>query len=187
MCLYGFPWGCEVEPRPEGVNDDCINLAVVHQYTWTGKCCYPGAPAEMQVGRLKKRLEGYSAAVVGDNHQGFLVEGKCNVFNCGGFMPRKSDERDYKPRFGLLMSDGSVTEVPFDTTRDKWADMQAAATVDEVLDVAGLIGELESLGVDALDFFEAVEQFIASRKPSAGVRKLVRKALDGGRECAAAR
>jgi len=182
LALWSFPWGFEIEPvcMP---NPEYIHLAVVHRYIWVNNCKYPGAPEEAKVGVFKKQLEGYNAAVFGDNHKGFLaVAGKCEVLNCGGLMSRKSDERNYQPHYGLLFDDGTIERVPLDISQDKWVDPEdVTALVDESLNMGGLISELEHLGGDTLNFIEVLTRYVEKNKISPEVGRLIADALDKGR------
>jgi len=183
--LWSFPWGFDVIPSPYEKENGEVKLAVIHKYVWTTeRTCYPGAPAEQNLAGLKKQLEGYDAAVFGDNHKGFLTKsGDCDVLNCGGFIPRKSDERNYKPRFGLLFDDGHIDQVMLDTSKDRWIDPEdVSKLIDEPMNLTGLIDEFESLGADALDFAEALIRTMERNGTDADVRAKVVQALERGRE-----
>lgn len=185
LWVWAFPWGFEVKPGEEEEDTGVVKLAVIHRYVWSSeKNKYPGAPDESSLAVLKSNLVGYDAAVFGDNHKGFLTRaGKCNVVNCGGFMARKQDEREYHPSYSLLYEDGLITRVPFDRTHDKWVDPEdLAKMVDEPLNLAAMLGELQMLGQDALDFVEILNRHLEKEGISEPVRKLVTQALDKGRE-----
>lgn len=186
--VVGFPWGREIKALKMGEDfpkDSCLLVSVCHRYIWTTeKTCYPGAPAEQNLAVLKKQLEGYDAAVFGDNHKGFLTQsGKCNVLNCGGFMPRKSDERTYKPRVGLLTDDGEIDQVFLDISKDKWIDPEdEAELICRQFDLSGLVGDFENLGADALDFADALVRMMDKNGTDESVRQKVVAALQKGRE-----
>jgi hypothetical protein len=183
IVFWPYPWGFELKPINRIAGS--VNLAVVHRYVWTNdKNCFPGAPQEANLAGLKDKLIGYDAAVFGDNHKGFAAKsGSCNVLNCGGFMARKSDERDYTPSFGLLKDDGTIERIFFDVSKDRWIDLKdEAALIDEQLNLSGLIGELEHLGCDALNFAEVLERYLDKEKVDESVRRLVIQALEKGRE-----
>lgn len=182
--IYPVAWGFDIWNCKEHQSSEVCLLAA-HRYVWLNeRTCYPGAPPEQNIAVLKKQLQGYDAAVFGDNHKGFLTQtGNCNVLNCGTFIPRKSDERDYKPRFGLLMDDGTIEVVYLDTTRDKWIDPDdCIAEPSDDVDIEGLIGRLRSLGADSLDFRDAVRRHMESTGTPGDVRTIVENALDGGLE-----
>jgi predicted phosphodiesterase len=182
--IYPAAWGFDIWKCKEHQPSE-ICLLVAHRYVWMNeRTCYPGAPKEQHLAVLKKQLEGYDAAVFGDNHKGFLAQsGNCSVLNCGGFMPRKSDERSYKPRVGLLMSDGEIDQVFLDTSKDRWIDLEdEAELIDRQFDLSGLVGEFESLGADALDFEDALIRMMEKNGTDESVRQKVVAALQKGRE-----
>lgn len=75
LALHGFPWGTPITPLREK-DEDFIHLAVIHQYAHKGKSTsYPGAPADCHVKHLLKQLDGFDAAVFGDNHIHWLRNG----------------------------------------------------------------------------------------------------------------
>ncbi len=113
---------------------------------------------------------------------------KTRILNCGGFMSRKSDERDYRPRYGLLYSNGEIVEQMLDTSQDKWIDQEEVnEKIDTALDISGLTAELQSLGGDALDFVEVLQRYLVAEKIDGGVKKLALQALEKGRENAQAK
>lgn len=183
IVLWPYPWGFELKSIERVAGS--INLAVVHRYVWTSdRNKYPGASDDQNLAVLKSNLAGYDAAVFGDNHKGFLTRsGACNVINCGGFMARKSDERNYKPGYGVLYSCGRIERVEFDRSKDKWVDPEdLAKQVDEPLNITGLISGLESLGAGALDFAEILNRYLDNEHVDPAVKKLVTQALEKGRE-----
>jgi hypothetical protein len=114
LCLVGFPWGVQLTnppPVPEAYKD-WVRLAVVHRYCWVSGHKFPGADESNHANEHRKRLNGFDAAVVGDNHQHFLSYGATGDFptilNCGTFFRRKRDEINYTPKVGVLYSDGTV-------------------------------------------------------------------------------
>lgn len=177
--VHGFPWGEPIglEGR-EDEPDAGLQVAVVHKYLWINGKSYPGAD---EGGHLSKcRLEGYDAAVFGDNHIGFTAKsGRCSVMNCGCLIPRKSDERKLKPQVGLLKSDGTIERHLLDASQDRWLELE------EELDTAArsqtemerFLKELGSLENDRLDFREAVVRWVDDNKVSDGVKQAVLRAL----------
>lgn len=177
--LHGFPWGFPPKPL-EDPCDIAVEVAVVHDYLWMIGKGYYGAPDEKRVKNRKGRFKGYDVAVVGDNHTPFEVTASgCRVFNCGGFMRRKADERGHRPRVGLLRADGRVTSRDLDVTHDKFLE------VGDVLKVTGGIGceafveELSSLGESAIDFASAVKKVLDRGETDPDVRKLVIRLMGG--------
>jgi hypothetical protein len=119
--------------------------------------------------------------VSGDNHSPFNVQiGKTQFWNCGTFMRRKSDERDYQPQIGMLMSDGSMKAHYLDTSQDKCLDVAEAKELEKVpdMDLSDLIEGLGQLGECALDFGEAMKQQLARNPANKRVRLILWKAME---------
>lgn len=175
--VHGFPWGAKLEPR-EPTNNGELNIALVHRYVWDSGYSYPGAPETAFVGNLKGLLKGYDVAVFGDNHKHFQRRvQKTNVWNCGGFMRRKSDEVSYSPRLGVLFSDGSIQPHFLDTTEDQLVPV-AKGEERELVDMKRFISDLEGLGEHGLDFRAAVENYMRSHELTAGAQELLQSCLD---------
>lgn len=184
LVLYGFPWGCEVTPcrKKKHLLEDRVKLAVVHAYIWTKGWRYPDAPREQRYAAYAPKLEGYDAAVFGDNHQGFLLprsdSGKyCPLLNCGTFLCRKQDERDHRPAVGLLLKDGNIRRYYLDTSEDRFIDFEGEVA-KEHLDATEFLEELAALGDQALDFAETLRRAAGDNKVSGSVRALIIKMLE---------
>lgn len=187
MQLWGFPWGIPVEPCPETAHLG-LDVAVVHKYVWSKSTCYPGAPSDSYFMKVQKQLLGFDVAVFGDNHQSFETGGKKlpsdtypKMFNCGGFMRRKSDERDYQPTVGLLHSDGSITRYKLDVSEDKFLDSGdiPQSLRDNSLGMETFIEELSALGDATIDFRDAVHRLLEREKVSPAVKRIVLTSLEG--------
>jgi hypothetical protein len=178
-CAVGFGWGMEVTPRKKTPSlDPTIQLAVVHKYCWKQGKSYPGAPEENNVSAFKKQLKGYDAAVFGDNHKGFVATaGDCNVINTGGFIRRKSDEMEYRPRVGILYSDGTIKCKFLDTSEDQFHEPEAERAEVEFNMKDFLIG-LEELGEHGLNFREAVENHLRTEDICDRTKGIILSSLD---------
>lgn len=174
--VHTFQWGEKITPCPS--NTKGVHLAIAHQYVWTEGHSYPGAPEEAQVSGLKKCLKGYTAAAFGDNHKGFLscIDG-CWVFNCGGFMRRKIDERNYDPTVGLLGSCGQIFPWMLNTTEDRIVDPIEDTLGVDSLDVREFLMEMKKLKGKTFDFREAMEAAFISQKVSPPVQKIILEAM----------
>lgn len=174
--VYGFPWGREIEP-PD-YNYTSKNLAVVHSFIWTDDYGYPGAPTDALVNSFRKKLEGYSAAVFGDNHKGFLVDGgKPYILNCGTFFRRKSDEIDYRPSVGVLHRSGKIVRHFLDTDSECIEKVEDRSEGERAPSFDEFIKQLSGLAADPLSFVEALDRVMG--KCSDGVRRVLQEALDG--------
>jgi hypothetical protein len=63
---------------PQKPNSLCTQVALVHDYIWTKKTGYVGAPEENKLENYKKRLTDYDIAVFGDGHHPWMYNPKEN-------------------------------------------------------------------------------------------------------------
>ena len=180
VAVFGFGWGQDIcSPKQQNhPDDDSMKVTLIHQYVWVDGKGFPGAPDTGRVSNLKKQLTGYDVAVTGDNHQDFQgLSGNCLVFNCGGFIRRKSDEIARRPRVGLLYADGTIESHKLDTSKDVFHE----GVVDRPelpIDMKSFVDGLKELGEQGLNFQEAVEQHLAKGDYSPEVRQIIKQALE---------
>jgi hypothetical protein len=174
----GHPWGTPVKPIKEAPNG-IINLAVVHDYIWSGKHKYKNAPEEKRVSKRLDNFTGYDALVFGDNHKGFLTG---QVLNCGTFFRRKSDEKSYDPMVGLLHSDGFIERHYLQYCQDdKFVDVDEALEIlEKGVEFAELIEDLGKLGEKGVDFITSVMNFLDTNGIGKRVRKVILESLENG-------
>jgi len=179
LALYGFPYGCKIEPRTK-TKDDVIRIAIAHEY-----CCieghnYPQAPDESYLRMNKERLVGYNVIMFGDNHKGFMhpINQNSTVFNCGSLMRRKSDEVDYKPQVGILFDSGRVKPYHLDTSEDKYLEVQEGIDEKTSLDMKTFVEELEKLGETDLDFQEVMKEYLEKNRINDAVCKIILRAME---------
>lgn len=211
LALYSFPWGIPLQPPLPAPG--LVPVLIGHQYVWSDGCGgFPGAPEAGKLENLMPILGQYRAAIFGDNHQGFLqrLRGKlqgqeapadCIIFNCGGFLRRRSDERNRNAAVGVLQvslpfSEASrcrVIVVGLPNDREKWVDRPVAEPVvasREAMDA--FLGDLGGLcvGRSGMEFVEllrrrandpvALSQLDGSSEELAqAVRELLLEVLDG--------
>lgn len=183
LCLHSFPWGFPVQPlSDERIKefakefDVKVHLAVVHAYIWKAGCSYPGADENKLVANVKESLKGYTSAVFGDNHIGFLA-GK--ILNNGGLMRRKIDEIDYQPSVGILTEGGIITRHQLNCSLDVFIDREKYLDIEaEELDFSAYIEELKEIGVATLDFREELTRRMEISKTDAGVKSIILSLLD---------
>lgn len=187
--VHGFPWGVEVVPWPEEQRSaGTLHVALVHKYLWADAAGYVNAPKEGFVTSRKHPYPAYRSVVVGDNHQPWhlVYEGKApgDVFNCGGFMRRGSDEVNRpNPRCGLLYSSGHIENFSFDTSKETFVSVESFEGHDN--DLGGMetfIAELMKLQGATLDYVGALREMMDRRDVSPAVRALVVEALEHGRD-----
>lgn len=164
--VVAFPWGHEPAPFEQG--EKYTSLAVVHKYIWMNEqTSYKDAPRAAKIATVRGSLAGYSSAVFGDNHKGFLsTNGLTQVINCGGFMRRNADQLDYRPQVGLLHSSGKISTVLLDCSEDKFLNISA---IEEIANtIQGMSEYLTSLkqlmGGCGLDFRTSIERYLHDKK-----------------------
>lgn len=182
VSIHGFGWNEEVMP-PDKSFKSRLKVAVIHKYVWTHGHSYQGAPNKDHIFKMADRLKGYDVAVFGDNHKAFDLKLKTGtrVFNCGGFIRRKSDEIDSKPRVGILYDDGTIQAHYFHTPYDRFhknAAAREAKAESEAFDMTEFLTDLESLGEQAADFQEAVRRYLRKKGVPKSVRSITLRALD---------
>jgi len=163
--VLGFPPDFEIH-NPHLKENELI-VAVVHDYIWIPGHSYPDAPDDKRLGghnisqrKWNGKYYGYDVIVYGDNHKGFSKRiGETTIFNCGTLTRRKSDEIDYQPQVGLLLESGEVVSHYLDTSEDKYITA-AEVVVKETLEMGELITDLQKLGKSALDFVDAMKEYM---------------------------
>ncbi len=193
LFVHAFPWGFDIKPILRGEDNDEIHLAVCHKYIWSMNAKYEGAPEESNVTKLAKQLAGFDAAVFGDNHLGFEYDlgrmaqegkrgeslSKCFVWNNGTVMRRKIDEIKYKPRIGILMSDGTAKPHFLNTSKDAFISKSEITVLEnEGFNIRQFISDLDKLGSNDLDFREAVDQYLEKYEVSKGAIKIILSSLE---------
>ncbi len=183
--LYGFSWGEKIKP-PETKSESTLDLAVVHGFIWKGDFGHEGAQKKDHAKRWELTLDGFDAAVFGDNHKGFSVHSvlgekrQGTIFNCGSFIRRKFDELDYTPGCGLLLDTGRIERVFFDTSRDVINDRkQAARDLGEGF-MQELLDEISATDENDIDF-EQVVRTKASQMKNRRLGSLLIEYLDSFR------
>lgn len=183
---HPFPWGSEITPltREERSPESSVHLAVVHSYIWKEGCNYVGADKNQEYSGYMLKLQGYDAAVFGDNHISFSVDGAGTVntiFNGGTFFRRRTDERDHRPQVGLLHSDGKI--VPYclqSCAVDLFIDEDDTIdTSERVSEIVEAVRSLKTIGQGQVidDFVESVNHALNQLKVDDTVRKLVLDAV----------
>jgi DNA repair exonuclease SbcCD nuclease subunit len=183
LALWGYPHGWSPKLIKPRTGDRLLHIALAHEFIWTDDTGYTGAPPHKHINVRTKKLGGYDVAVYGDNHKGFAKD--CGdgpyIFNCGGFMRRKVDERGYDPRVGLLNADGSVTKHFLDTSKECFTTWtQAEEAVGELLDMKEFVAGLQDLEAsDALNFIVAIKRFLQENKVAKRVTEIILQACEG--------
>lgn len=178
--VHGFGWGQPLtSSSTEGRTRDrkLLQVALIHQYCWIEKRCYPGAPPGAHVSSFEEKLKGYDTAIFGDNHLGFANKSaRCNVLNPGGFIRRKSDEISRTPTIGMIYEDGSVELKKLDTSIDVFQD-KPEDRPEVPLDLKSFLEGLEGLGEHGLNFIEAVENHLRNDEVDPQTKKIILEAI----------
>ena len=174
--IIPFPYGKPITPIKR--SREAITIAIAHQYVWTNNYSYESAPIDLHIQHLKKQLTGYDLVIFGDNHKGFLTRlGKTIIFNCGGFMRRKSDEVNYTPMVGLLSIKDGIIPRTLDTSLDKYLEIQKGKIETESLYMEDFFKELEKLGDTPLDFTETMKQYLNKKHVNKKVQLIITQAM----------
>ena len=187
MIVYPFPYGYKVSGVERKNPDVCLHVALIHSYIWTAKTGHEGADPASRVGKWFKNLNGYDIAVFGDNHSGFLYLPKGYhsltikaMFNCGTFLRRKIDEKGYRPRAGLLHSNGTMTQHFFDCSKDKFMETSEELKSLESaleLDLSSYVREMNDLHAERMDFAKVCLRAMEKEKVSLDLRTLICRVL----------
>jgi hypothetical protein len=164
LSIHGFPFGSKLTNLTKTL-PGFLHVAVIHSYCWKGNNRLPNAVGKQHVNYFRNKLKGFHAAVVGDNHRGFLsATGELPIiYNSGGFIRRKSDEIEYQPRIGLLHSSGRITQKRLATSKDVFNSIETKFFMGgETEEANEFINELKSLGDHEVNFSEKIKQFLAA-------------------------
>ena len=176
--IYAYPFGYDIH-HPESQR---FNIAIIHKYVWIPGHSYSKAVEEDKIqGKtfIKHKWMGYDVVVYGDNHNGFQTYlGTTTIFNCGTLIRRASDEIDYKPQVGLLLSSGKVVPHYLDISKDKYLGTCDDSMIKGELDMSSFIQELEKLGDTDLNFVDAMKQLLRKKRTSPKVKEVILKAME---------
>jgi DNA repair exonuclease SbcCD nuclease subunit len=184
IVIHAFPWGRKLTPLKKGLSKDKYHIALVHDYFWMKEYKYPTAPKKHHISRYIKAIKGYHAVVFGDNHKGFKTKvNDVPVYNCGTLMRRRSDEKEYEPRIGLLCRSGKIlihkTSLRSEKLETQEEDMSGQHRISngELSDFIDGLRDAETLCVD---YVEAIEMLMKNYSVSNEVRKILLEALGRG-------
>lgn len=181
LVIHGFPWGQRI--RPFEKDSRKFHVALCHEFFWTAKHSFPGAPEEQEASAYKDRIQGWHAVAYGDNHKGFLttVNGT-HVLNCGGFMRRKTDEEHYRPHIGILCKSGRILRHHLKLSGESFtSEDEDKAEMEKILrltDMGDFISGLSELQKQSFDFIAAMEFAMEKKRVSPEVRSLIAQSLE---------
>lgn len=179
--VHSFPFGTKIIPPNRQVSDH-VNVAICHQYIWSdNRNSFTDAPRECFIGNIAEQIKGYQVACFGDNHQAFTFRlgtyksGKeftgTEVMNCGGFMCRNSDQKDYRPRIGFIYSDGTIG-IEYLQKEDKWLRRDEIDIPDNP-DLEQLMSLLEEETSTVFDYRETMEKFFIRYKTEPVLKRMI--------------
>jgi hypothetical protein len=183
LVLHGFPWLSEIKFTD---TPGRTHLAVAHKYVWMSGSGYVGAPMDARTECLQEALQGFQAAVFGDNHRPFTCKiGDCHLINPGCLIQRKVDEKSTEATVGFLYRDeeGVCQLKPYrlDTSETKWVPQVEMARDDESIseDLNVFLAKLKTLESKPFDFVETVNRYMETHSVSATVKEILIDALEG--------
>jgi hypothetical protein len=160
------------------------SMAVIHAYVWMLGHSFPGVGQDAHIQTRRQQLEGYDAAVFGDNHKGFLSHrvGKkfhrTAIFNCGTFLRRTTTEVDYRPLVGIYDKDGRISKHFLDTSADIIVATDNEAAVQQELDASGIVQEISKSADVPINFKDAVRHELDKVHAKRTVRQLTTQAME---------
>jgi len=174
--LHGFPFGKPLQPC-EYTPEETINIAVIHEYCWQERVCYPGASPDKTVESHRTRAGSYDILVFGDNH---IPHEDCSktpaIFNCGGFYRRTIDEVDYRPSVGILYSDKTIRREYIPVTEDIFIAKQESPTLDQ--NISDFVKYLANTTTNPLDVEEVVRQYVIAHDVPEPVQREISRLLE---------
>ena len=181
--LYGFPFNVKFKKchdKEEGYK----HIAIIHNYYWIKGKSYKKALESDRIFNNKEIFTSYDIVIIGDNHKSFKVKyksamHKTTIFNCGGFMRRKSDEINHKPQVGLIYNNGEIEPYTLDTSLDKFLNIDIKDNKEEEkFDMTRFIKELENLDYKIFDFREAIEIYLKKNKINKYIKQIILESME---------
>jgi hypothetical protein len=174
---YGTPVA-RAYKAPPGAKG-AYRVAIAHEYNWIAGCGHGGATPAAKITKRRKALTAFHIVAFGDNHHGFEYQlGNTTIWNCGTLMRRLAVEADYKPRLGLLLSDGSIAPHYLDTSKDRFDKLAAPDSLDTSVDVGEFLSTLGNLTHNPLDYCGAIRRYLDTTDVHDGVRRVLLEAIE---------
>jgi predicted phosphodiesterase len=160
--VHGFPFGCPLKPCQKD-DSATMDIAIIHEYCWQGRACYPGASEDKNVEAHRANASTYDVLVFGDNHiphEDFSKDPI--VFNCGGFYRRTIDEVDYRPSVGILYSDKTIRREYVPVDEDVFVARQESPVLDQ--NISDFVKYLANTTTNPLDVEEVIRHYIVTHE-----------------------
>jgi len=175
MAVDAYWWGDNIVRMRKDISRLPF-LSVIHAYCWmANKRDVSVASKSNSMPVWRRRFEGSSVVLFGDNHKGFMSEtSKPVIFNAGTLMRRRIDEKNYAPMVGILWSNGKVEPHYLDISLDRFSfgDVKEEAE-SALIGMEGFMDDLRELGEKALDFRKTIEKVLRSEGVSKGARTVI--------------
>ena len=161
-CVYGFPFGSEIE-EPSLFNEK-KNIALIHTLVYKDKLPFPGCVG-YEAQEIMDLLPGFDLIVTGDNHQTFtLRDGDRILVNPGSLKRDDADQVKHKPCVFLWFAEANTIKkvyVPIEqgVISREHIDVQAAR--EKRLDA--FIEKLGSQVTHGVDFLKNLEAAVAKQ------------------------
>lgn len=187
LWVMGFPYGTSLNVKEQVLGS--VTLAICHKFCWKSSRDTPKPLQDVNnnvhTHALKLDKLGFTSAVFGDNHIPFNwnpspdIKKLKGIFNNGTFMIRNSNERDYKPRVGLLMSDSTIEEHFLDTSADKYSEIEDPLGLLETdVPFEDFLNVLGGLSGSMSDFKEQCKTFCKVHDVPDSVTKVMTRILE---------
>lgn len=183
--IWGFGWNDGIfSIDKDNAIEDFLDIALVHKYVWQNRENNHAKVSESQhISRLAKKMRGFDIIVTGDNHCGFHALTKPQIWNCGSLMARHSDQRDYRPRVGLLYSTGEIGTHYLSTFQDKWLDeKELVKKVADMTNLPELVDEFKKLAGKSMDFLMELQRVMRDEGLGEDIKEVLIRAIQRAKE-----
>lgn len=176
-------------------------LLCAHQYVHAcGNHGHPstkvGDDSDVYACEFEDALRGYAAAVFGDNHDPFEAaiaypDYDLLVYNHGCFIRRTIKEREYRPEYGVLRLNGTITRhTVLAADDDKWHDGETEykppallskeqwETLDKMAETGDFVKAVKDLTADkSIDIVSAVNRLLGEARLSKAAKREILELL----------
>lgn len=183
LVVHGYPWGTVPEGMKLKTGRKSIHIALIHAFCWSSKIKnkLPTALKNKSSNVTSFNLEGFDAVLFGDNHIQFTTEvNGCQILNHGCLIQRSINERNDRPKIGVLYSDKTIELIPFDLLiKDGWLEREETPKVsDTELELSKFLEAAKKLGQSSEDFQKALKSIIKSTNVNSSVESILNQAIN---------
>lgn len=179
IALHAFPFGFQITPLKKR-EKDTIHIALLHSYIWRKDHKFQKATNSTNIGKYKEKIKGYDFAIFGDNHKGFHhYQDNTQIINCGGFIRRRIDEIDYKPRIWILYNDKSVEKIYMKNRQEITEQIKRKNIADADYNIKDFVDSMNDLEESSTDYKAICSEYMESHSTPKNVRKIVMASMEG--------